>query len=281
MKFLIHIIPIFLFLSCDNDVDQILFSSNQNGNSDIFLMDEEGNIKKQISDNPYEEWSPVWINNKEVSFLRQIENDISIVRKDLDTNIETKIPHPSNCIIDDKNIIYSNGGKAMLFVCNGNIFYKLQEKETEINLTTNLTGQSNYLEWVDENSFLFTNNQEGNNEIYLFNLVDQSVSRLTDNLANDERGSISPDGKYLLFSSNRIDSNNQEILLMNLNTREIKNISNSDGNELIARWNKNGQTIYFGSNKDGNWEIYSYDLKTSKTKRLTNNKAFDGDPRIK
>ena len=67
---------------------------------------------------------------------------------------------------------------------------------------------------------------------------------------------------------------------MDLKSAELKNISNSDGTELIARWSAIGDKIFYGSDKDGNWELYSYDLLTKETIRLTNNEAFDGDPRI-
>ena len=50
--------------------------------------------------------------------------------------------------------------------------------------------------------------------------------------------------------------------------------------ELIARFSNDGRKIYFGTNQDDNWEIYVYDLDTEMQTRLTNNKEFDGDPRI-
>ena len=50
--------------------------------------------------------------------------------------------------------------------------------------------------------------------------------------------------------------------------------------ELIGRWGADGKHIYFGSNGDGNWEIYKYALKTQEIQRLTDNAEFDGDPRI-
>ena len=85
----------------------------------------------------------------------------------------------------------------------------------------------------------------------------------------------------MAFSSNRHNKSDQDIFILNLQTREVENISNSKGYDLIARWDLDGKSILYGSNKDGNWEIYRYTLEEKSTKRLTNNDAFDGDPRVR
>ena len=65
-----------------------------------------------------------------------------------------------------------------------------------------------------------------------------------------------------------------------LATQVLTNITNTPDWELIGRWSNDGKHIYYGSNKDGNWELYRYDLKGQSHHRLTNNDAFDGDPRV-
>lgn len=89
-----------------------------------------------------------------------------------------------------------------------------------------------------------------------------------------------PKWKILVFSSDYFEKGNQDILIRKIGTSEIINISESQGTELIARFSKNGNSIYYGSNKDGDWEIYAYELNSKKTIRLTENQSFDGDPRV-
>ena len=97
---------------------------------------------------------------------------------------------------------------------------------------------------------------------------------------NEEAPDVSPDGKWFLYSTNREGGRNYEIFIQNFETGKTQNISNSPNWELIARWSTDGKAIYFGTNRDENWEIYSYNLKDKTVKNLTNNDGFDGDPQL-
>ena len=261
--------------------NQILFSSGRNGNSDLFLMDSDGRNIKQLTNSPFEEWAPTIINDTEISFLRQEGKDVKRYKIDLRTKLETRLNHPSNCILDDKNIIYGPISGRQLFQCKGDIFLADKNGERIQNLTEDLPGQSFKADWFpDESKIVFSNNSTGNSEIYSFNFASKALINLTNNPAMDEGAGISPDGEKMLFSSGREGNQNMELFLMDLETGELTNITNTPDWELIGRWSYDGKWIFFGSNKDGNWELYRYELKTKKTQRLTYSEAFDGDPRV-
>lgn len=269
-------------ISCKTASENILFSSSRNGNSDIYMMNSKGDVIKQITKEKTEEWSPVWINENEISYLSQEGEEISILRHNIQTNEKSKIKHPENCILDDKNIIYSQNSNKRIYSCKGEIYLTGGETNSTVNLTAQISGQANYISWgKNANEITFTSNHEGNNEIYLLNLELKKLENLTNNSSNDERGDLSPDGNFIVFSSDRFQKGNQDIVILNLQTREVKRVTLTKGTELIARWSSNQKSIYFGSNEDGNWELYSYELKNERIKRLTNNESFDGDPRIK
>ena len=271
-----------LFTGCQNPEERVLFSSNRSGNSDIFIMNKDGSEIRQITNSENEEWSPVWISKSKISYLIQNEDDIQVIEYDLDQETKSIIKHPGECMLDDKNYVYSPNGQKRLYLCNGNIYVQDNELATSVNITANLTGIANYMAWVGvANRVTFTSNHEGNNDIYIFDLDSDELKKLTTNDANDERGDISPDGNYLVFSSDRYNEGNQDILIKNLKTSELIQVTNSLGMELIARWSLDQKSVYFGSNKDGNWEIYRYDLENESTFRLTNNAYFDGDPRVR
>ena len=113
------------------------------------------------------------------------------------------------------------------------------------------------------------------------NIRTKELTNLTNHPANDERGELSPDGRLLVFSSNRKEPSDPDLYIFNLETNEIKNITNSEGYDLIGRWSKDGFSIVYGSNRSGNWEIYRYDIVDGLSTRLTNNSAFNGDPRVR
>lgn len=55
-------------------------------------------------------------------------------------------------------------------------------------------------------------------------------------------------------------------------------ITNDVADERDPAWSPNGLRLAYASNKDGNWEIYVYDLQANQTERLTFNLAFDANP---
>ena len=271
-----------VFFSCQNaQKEQFLFSSNRAGNSDIYLMDVATGKATQLTSSTNEEWGPTWITENTISFLRQEKEQITRIELNLSSEKETILSHPENCILDDKNMLYAANGTLQIYPCQKDIFLFDTTTKEATNLTESLQGFSNYPSWSFYGTHVvFTNNELGTNDIYKVNIQTKEITKLTDLKANSERGELSPDTSYLVFSSDTFQPKNQDILLMNLKTGALENISNSNGTELIARWSVDGKQIYYGSNTDGNWELYSYSLKDKSTKRLTNNEAFDGDPRV-
>ncbi|MFY7672061.1 TolB family protein [Tenacibaculum sp. MEBiC06402] len=279
-KQLIFLISILLLISsCSEKEERLLFSSSRNGNSDIFIMDANGENMKALTQTDFEEWGPTWINKNEICFLRQTKDSIFRIKLNLKTDKESKLYHPTNCLLDDKNVLYY--GKLELYTCKNDIFiYNSRTKET-IDITENIVGVANYPSWShDGKSVIFTSNHLGNNQLFKYELDSKKIMQLTDSNANNERGELSPNGKLLVYSSDYFEKGNQDILVKNLENGDIKNISKSPGIELIARFSHDGNKIFFGTNQDDNWEIYFYNSDTEKQTRLTTSNEFDGDPRV-
>jgi len=275
----LSLFAILLIYSCSKPKEEILFSSSRNGNSDIFIMDQDGKNVQQITESSFEEWGPTWISENQISFLRQTKDSILRIEMDLTTKYELALHHPYNCILDDKNMLYS--GKFEAYTCNKDIFIIDTAIQDTINITGTLDGIANYPSWDhDGQNVLFTSNHSGSNEIYKYTVDSKELSQLTNSEANNERGDLAPSGKLLVYSSDYFEDGNQDIVLKDLESGTLKNISESSGMELIARFSNDGTKIFYGSNKDGNWEIYVYHLKNETHTRLTANEAFDGDPRI-
>ena len=270
-----------IFTSCKTNNEKIIFSSSRNGNSDIFIMDKDGKNQNALTENKSEEWGPTWINENEISFLRQSQDSIFRIQLNIKTKEESRLKHPTNCILDDKNILYSPLNQYQLYSCKNDIFL-LNPKNSELkNITENINGKARYPSWSnDGKSVIYTSNHLGTNEVFLYEIDTEKIVQLTDSDSNNERGELSTDRKFLTYSSDYFEKGNQEILIKDLESGKIKNISKSSGMELISRFSKDGKSLFYGTNKDGNWEIYSYDLETENKTRLTNNKEFDGDPRI-
>ena len=268
-----------LIASCADQKERLLFSSSRNGNSDIFVMDTNGEHKRALTQSNFEEWGPTWINESEISFLRQTEESIVRLRLNLNSNEESKLNHPPTCQLDDKNVLYFKG--LQTYMCKGDIYLFNSATSETINLTDTFEGVANYPSWShDGKSIVFTSDHLGNNQLFEYDIDSKKLAQLTTSDANNERGELSPDRKSLVYSSDYFEKGNQDIVLKDLESGEVKNVTKSTGMELIARFSNDGKTIYYGTNQDGNWEIYAFDTITEKQTRLTEHNAFDGDPRI-
>jgi Tol biopolymer transport system component len=122
----------------------------------------------------------------------------------------------------------------------------------------------------------FESNRDGNQEIYVLNAGNLSLTRLTDNPAEDNQPAWSPDGSRIAFTTNR-DGNN-EIYLMNADGSNQVNLTNSTANDHYPTWSPDGQWIAFTTDRDGNAEIYIFRDDGSDLQNLTNNSAEDDRP---
>lgn len=274
----ITFLMLLILQSCIQKKETVIFSSSRNGNADIFMMDSEGRNQMALTQNKFEEWGPTWINKNEISFLRQTEDSIFRIKLNLNTGKESKLKHPTNCLLDDKNVLYS--GRLELYTCKGDIFLVDSRTNKTITITENMKGTANYPSWsYDGKSIVFTSNHLGTNQLFEYKIGSKKVIQLTETKANNERGELSPNRKFLVYSSDYFEKGNQDIVLKTLQSGEIKNLSKSPKMELIARFSNDGKKIFFGTNKDDNWEIYLYDIATESQVKLTDNNEFDGDPR--
>ncbi|HUR59041.1 MAG TPA: hypothetical protein VM029_15105, partial [Opitutaceae bacterium] len=65
-----------------------------------------------------------------------------------------------------------------------------------------------------------------------------------------------------------------DIWIIDLKTGALENISNNDAQDIIPMWAPNGK-IYYASERDGRFNLYSYDLASKQTQQHTTFKDFD------
>jgi Tol biopolymer transport system component len=268
--------------SCGQSPSKILFISNESGTSDIYLMDMDGSNREVIINTDREEWGAVFSSPNRIQFLRNDGKAVHRYEYNLITKEEKKIAQPSECPTKKKHIVFSSFG-IQAYVCDGDIYIKNADASVGKNYTKNLDGVCNFLSWsFDGRSVIFSNNATGDYEIYKLNMRTHEIKNLTQTpKANDTYGDLSPDGNFLVFSSNREKTSDPDLYILNIKTREVKNITNNAGYDLIGRWSKDGTAIIYVSYKEKNWDIYRYDLAKETTKRLTTSPSFDGDPRVR
>jgi fimbrial isopeptide formation D2 family protein/uncharacterized repeat protein (TIGR01451 family) len=128
---------------------------------------------------------------------------------------------------------------------------------------------------------VYHTNRDGNWEIYRMGDYPNDPNapeNLTQSTATDYAPSLSPDGSWFAFVSDR--DGNWEIYIAPTNgqTELTRRITyNTVAIDTDPIWGPNNILVY-ESTRDGNWELYAFDLETGIETRLTNNEASDINP---
>ncbi|MBB2144775.1 tolB protein precursor [Pedobacter sp. LMG 31464] len=195
----------------------------------------------------------------------------------------------ANSHIDDYNFIESAGAwspdsKKFAF----SIFSKGKNQMLVIDVTNGTTlfqtdmgkvEQFGNLTWSpDGKEIAFSGMVEGQSDIFSYNMNTKEVAQLTNDDFSDYAPNFSPDGKKIVFSSDRaaIASGNINavnpinLTVYDISTKSLTNIPVFPGaNNLNAQFSGDSKRIFFLSNRDGFRNLYEYTLSDNTVKQLT------------
>ncbi len=95
---------------------------------------------------------------------------------------------------------------------------------------------------------------KGFRDLYVFDLIRDKLIRLTNDYYDDRNPSFSPDGKFVVFSSDRTSQNKNfyyNLFLIDLHDFEIKKITSINSDQAYPIFSRDGQKIIFTSNING------------------------------
>ncbi len=199
---------------------RIAFTSDRDGNREIYTMDSEGSGLQRVTDHPasdeFPAWSPAWTR---IAFQsdRNGNWDIYSIRADCDP---TQPDAATRCDLrqltddpgDDTLPAWSPDGRFIAFVStrdgNPEIYAMNSDGQEQIRLTNNEVGDWSPAWLSNGKAFVFTSDRSGNNDLYLMDVPDfQRVSlraQLTTDPADDRDPATGPGpDTNILFLSDR------------------------------------------------------------------------------
>ena len=111
-----------------------------------------------------------------------------------------------------------------------------------------------------------------NAEIYTMGIDGSNLTKLTDNPSRDYFPRYSPDGKTIVFSSER--DGNIQLYTMNNNGKNVKRLMENEFTDNSGSFSPDGLNIIFNSDRGGNSDIYTISSDgNGEVKNITNNSA--------
>ncbi len=137
------------------------------------------------------------------------------------------------------------------------------------------------------NEIAFMGVKDGQGDIYSYNLKTKNLTKFTDDVFSDLQPQWSPDGKKIVFVSDRsdftdlnelhevskiynVEFRNLDIYMKDLETNEIKRITDTPNLEGSPVFSPNGDRLAYTSDESGIFNIYIYDLNSGMNYPITN-----------
>jgi Tol biopolymer transport system component len=246
---------------------QIAYSSDEPGDHDVLVLDIicAQNPSTCETINPLrftnsigEDYEPYWsYDGSRLAFVSDRDGDADIYLADA----ECATP-PGGCSDEDLIRLTDNNaqdsGPIFSYACRGK--------------------SSSCVEWLT-----FDSDRTGNWEIFMMPVPDnpgerlEEATQLTEHPANDWWPTWSPDGQKVAFMSDRDSFFLMDILVLDLKTGEVRNLTNSpDIDEAFPAWSPDGSRIAFASDATGDYRIYTMNAATGGNVQQISSDA-DGD----
>jgi len=223
------------------DGTRIAFTSNRDGNYEVYAMNADGSNVHNLTNNPASDefgaWSP---DGQALVFMSNRDGNQEIYMMDTNgQNLKNLTNNPAN----DTYPYWGNLGgiisprPAILFTSdrsgNNDIFSMNTDGSNVVNLTLNPA--SDYAAAVSiDGKIAFTSERDGNPEVYIMNSDGSGQTNLTLNSASDGYPTFSPDGTWIAFSTNR--DGNYDVYIMRNNGRDLYNFTSNPATDFLASW---------------------------------------------
>lgn len=258
------------------DGAKIVFVSQRDGNSEIYVMNADGSNQTRLTTTSALEDRPQWSpNGTNILFFSERDGENALYSMNMDGSYQirlTTLPVPIS------RPRYSPDGTQIVFVAGDYDTTELYTMKADGSAQKRLTNSVSDKAWPtwspDGTKIAFCvysfSNQSTRGELNVINSDGSNLQRIyTATGVIFDSLSWSPDGSKLLFISS-YNNANRDVSLIDINTVEKKDLTNTPEFEFYPTWSPDGSLITFSSLRNSAEEIYSMNIDGFNQTRLTN-----------
>ena len=258
---------------CKRQNGKIAFTSDRDGNGEIYAMNADGSGQINLTNNPATDGAPSWsFDGTKIAFTSFRDGNGEVYVMNADGSGQTRL---TNNPASDSGPTWSPDGTQIAFTSlrdagNSEIDVMKADGSGQTRLTNNPASDSGPAWSPDGTKIAFTSRRDGNAEIYSMNADGSDPTNLTHNApilvgeppqpqndGVDEFPSWSPDGRKIAFMSDHVldPSAHPEIFVMNADGSGQTDLTNSPESDLTPSWSPDGRKIAFVGSPGGSLEI--------------------------
>jgi Tol biopolymer transport system component/serine/threonine protein kinase len=192
---------------------------------------------------------------------------------------ETMYPAVGALSRDGRRLAYTNGsGSASIWRANLSRAGGQVVSQNRI-IATQGTNDAAQLS-LDGRQIVFGSQRTGRREIWKSNSDGSDPTQLTSFGGHAGTPRWSPDGKWIAFDYR--PENHSHVYLIDAEGRNLHMVVSGNYENGVASWLRDGASIYFASNRTGEWQIWSRELATGRETQMTHHggmaafESFDG-----
>lgn len=260
------------------DGSKIAFSSTQNNNTDIYVLDiASGNINR-VTDAQEKDASPSWSpDGQQIAFESFRDGNLEIYIANSDGSNPIRL---TNDPAGDSNPVWSPVSNDILFVSNrfGNSDLFLLSPNGSVSTLTTSPAPDNTPVWSPDGSFVAFQSFAGElSNICIIGRDGLNQACITPNLAKYDTPVWSQNGEQI--ASNVVQADVYGIQVFNIRDGSIVALS-QPGIEPrgTPAWSPDGLRLVFQAESGDDMEVYQAVIATNEFTRVTTMPGYDGEP---
>ena len=234
IKILFIIITFFAIYSCKESINEsvisklnyeIVFTSNRDGNDEIYVMNSDGSNQTRLTNNNVKDWFPKWSpDGEKIAYLSEVNGKNQLFVMNKDGSNQKQISFDLNIYNGYEWIEWSQDGTRILV----QVFSLQNIRQIYIvasdGSSQTFLAEGDYPNWLGSNKIIY-----GGNGICSINSDGSNLTQITDGTIFDFCPVVSPHYDKIIFRSFRDnDSGKASLHIMNLDGSNIKELSKKD-----------------------------------------------------
>jgi Tol biopolymer transport system component len=252
--------------------NRIVFGTIIENDTEIWSMNLNGGNKKNLTNyNGRDQGHVCSPTGSKIAFNRDLV-DIFIMNSD-GSEVINLTDNPTSF---DSRPRFSPHGSTIVFYSDRNFRLNIFTMDIWGGNLTNLTG--NGVEWGQNPIFSPDGKMIAYSDLDLWIMDSDGKNKkrlIETEYATEDIPHFLPDSKHILYYYWESGmGRNSEIYKINIENNQVTNLTKDNSSEnFLCDISKDGSTILFQTNRDGNWQIYSMDVHGNNVKNLSKNSS--------